>query len=107
MSAIVTLLNSEDSEVDRKEMYPEPVLPSPEPLLGQFAGRTVYSHGETVDERLTSAYWLSTPSEEGETEIAESVSLDISFLEIRSIKMFSCRRRATCSKCADKTYRKT
>lgn len=70
---MVKLLNSVDSGADAKEGYPEPVLPSPEPLLAQFAGRTVYTHNETVDERLTSVYWLSIPSDEGETEI-ENVS---------------------------------
>lgn len=69
MSSLIKLLDSADIGPETKETYAEPVLPMPEPLLVQFAGRTVYTLTETVDERLTSVYWLSMPSDEGETEM--------------------------------------
>lgn len=59
-----------DNEIlDLKENYMEPVLPNPESLLCQFTDRQVFTVTEAIDERLTSAYWLSTPSEYVESDI--------------------------------------
>lgn len=50
---------------------PEPLLPAPDTLLGQFACRPVYTLTEVSEEQLTTAYWLSAPSEEvgGEVDL--------------------------------------
>lgn len=50
------------------EKIAEVILPSPETLLVQFSGRTVFMYSEPVDERLTASYWLSLPNDEGENE---------------------------------------
>ena len=55
--------------LDSKENYMEPILPNPESLLCQFTHRQVFTVTEAIDERLTSAYWLSTPSEYVEPDI--------------------------------------
>lgn len=38
------------------------MLPPPESLLIQFAGRQVYSSADAMNDRLTSSYWLSLPT---------------------------------------------
>ncbi|XP_017779064.1 PREDICTED: protein virilizer isoform X2 [Nicrophorus vespilloides] len=47
-----------DSEV-KEITYVEQVLPSPEPLLAQFAGRPIFSTRDSLDDRLTASYWLT------------------------------------------------
>lgn len=66
LTSLVKLLNGASSPA--KENYAEPVLPAPESLLIQFSGRQVYTSSGLDDNRLTSAYWLSAPSEESEGE---------------------------------------
>ena len=78
LTGIIKLLNLSPSSGDNKEIYSEPILPPPEPLLVQFAGRTIFSSTDTVDERLTSQYWLSAPNSDGENDI-ENVSIIVIF----------------------------
>lgn len=47
----------------------EPILPSPETLLGQFACRPVYVLTDASEEQMTSAYWLSAPSDEAASDV--------------------------------------
>lgn len=54
------------------------VLPAAESLLVQFAGRTVYTSTDAVDERLTVTYWLMPPRDEGFVE-SESVRYRLMF----------------------------
>lgn len=72
LAAIINFLNNAVAN-DSKEMYTEPVLAAPEPLLTQFAGRQVFTSTGLVDEHLTSNYWLSIPSDESEAD-PENVS---------------------------------
>ncbi|XP_049874131.1 protein virilizer [Pectinophora gossypiella] len=53
----------------------EPSPLSPEPLVAQFAARTVYAIGEASDERLTSSYWLNVPSAGGDDDVNDHEQL--------------------------------
>ncbi|KAF2903313.1 hypothetical protein ILUMI_02877 [Ignelater luminosus] len=72
---IINILNKEASE--SKETYTEPLLPAPGSLLIQFAGRPIFTLSDVADEQLTSAYWLSAPTDEGSGDI-ENVTCDLS-----------------------------
>lgn len=63
----------ESKYVIEKEII-EATLPAPETLLTQFAGRPVFTLTETAEERLTSTYWLSSPSDEVDNDL-ENVRL--------------------------------
>lgn len=55
----------------------EPILPPPASIAAQFKMRaTVLLAGDFDEERLSSAYWLSTPMEESEQE-PDSVTCDL------------------------------
>lgn len=43
--------------------------PTAEPLVAQFAARTIHAPGEAGDERLTTSYWLNVPSISGEDDV--------------------------------------
>lgn len=79
MANLIRVLNSSSSESSDTDTpsgtvstaIPEPLLPAPDTLLGQFACRPVYTLTEVSEEQLTTAYWLSAPSEEvgGEVDL--------------------------------------
>lgn len=72
LTGIINLLNSEPSAEETKDPPSEVILPQPETLLAQFAGRAVFTTSEVSDERLTSSYWLSVPTDETDVD-AENV----------------------------------
>ncbi|XP_072947761.1 protein virilizer [Epargyreus clarus] len=61
---------------------PETLLSPPETLVAQFATRTIYTIGDSNDERLTSGYWLNVPAASGEDDVNDNelVSCDIAEL---------------------------
>lgn len=62
---------------DKQDPLVEPMLPVSETLLHQFNGRAVFSiTNEITDERMSTAYWLSAPPEENDTE-QESIPCDL------------------------------
>ena len=67
------MINTEPSS-EKECLVVEPVLPLPEPLLTQFAGRTVFTLSEAMNQRLTSTFWLSVPTEDSDIEL-ENVSI--------------------------------
>lgn len=73
VSALLKVLEEESTEVIKKT-YQEVLLPAPEPLLAQYAHRTIFSSADASDERLTTRYWLATPADEGEADL-ENVSI--------------------------------
>lgn len=84
VSQIIKTLESSQADNNVKEVYTEVLLPNPETLLVQFTGRTVYSSSDACDERLTSRYWLATPTDDSENDI-ESVRIYI----IENVLLFS------------------
>lgn len=76
MTILIKLL--EDNSALIKEEYVETILPTPEPLLEQFARRTVFGFSDIINERLTVAYWLSPPNDEGDVDL-ENVRIDINY----------------------------
>ncbi|GLV34007.1 virilizer [Carabus blaptoides fortunei] len=82
LASLIRVLNCESSGTDTASgtvsvSIPEPVLPAPDTLLGQFACRPVYTLTEVSEEQLTTAYWLSAPAEEIGGEI-DLVAADLS-----------------------------
>lgn len=75
---IINLLNTQQIVEDTKNSISEPLLPVPESLLTQFAGRSVFTTSDTSDERLSSSYWLSCPTDETDVE-SENVTLKQTF----------------------------
>lgn len=73
--SVSNLLERLNSNVDEtsSEILTEVTLPAPDSLLGQFTCRPVYTLVDISEDRLTTAYWLSAPPDEGETD-AEHVS---------------------------------
>ncbi|XP_044750585.1 protein virilizer isoform X2 [Coccinella septempunctata] len=78
LSALLNSLNNE-TQVEGGEIFTEPTLPIPEPLLAQFSRRVVYNCTDTFNERLTAEYWLSVPNEETDSEI-ENIASDLTEL---------------------------
>lgn len=72
VTCVIKILDAPQTDDNTKESYTEVTLPVPESLLVQFTGRTVFSSSDACDERLTSRYWLATPTDDGENDI-ESV----------------------------------
>ena len=76
--AITVMLRSDEEEEETKPVVTgetetktevasttpsvEPVLPSPAPLINQFAMRATYVIGDVEDDRLTTSYWLALPA---------------------------------------------
>lgn len=63
------------------------MLPAPETLLAQFAARPVFIVGDVDDERLSAAYWLSTPPpDDQDTDMDQvKVFLNIILLTIQTV----------------------
>lgn len=78
LTGVIKHLNT-DNPSETKEAHPEPNLPPPEPLLIQFSCRQIYSSAEAVNDRLTSNYWLSHPTDENDGD-AEHIPCDLNEL---------------------------
>ncbi|CAH1398905.1 unnamed protein product [Nezara viridula] len=77
VSALIKLLEEEDTKHDHKDMA-EINLPACEPLLSQFALRQVWVMVDADDDRLSTAYWLSPPNmHDVETPDAEQINIDL------------------------------
>ncbi|KAJ2943498.1 hypothetical protein O0L34_g16605 [Tuta absoluta] len=65
---------------------PSPAPQPPEPLVAQFAARTVYAAGEAADERLTASYWLNVPQHTGDEEAPRELT-PCDILEIANVHL--------------------
>lgn len=66
------------SSIEKMEPPVEPLLPPSESLLVQFNGRSIFTiTNEVTDERMSTAYWLSAPTDENDAD-QEQVPCDLS-----------------------------
>lgn len=79
VESLLKYLSSEKSEADKEKdslKCTESILPPSESLLNQFSSRIIYTTSDSVDDRLTTAYWLSSPADEGDVDI-ENTTVDL------------------------------
>uniref|UniRef100_A0A146LN92 Protein virilizer n=3 Tax=Lygus hesperus TaxID=30085 RepID=A0A146LN92_LYGHE len=78
VSSFIKILEEDDLKPIEPKEIPEPVLPTPQPLLSQFALRTVFVLGPDVhEERLTASYWLAPPNPDEHESESEQVPVDL------------------------------
>lgn len=90
LTGIISLMNTPQTGEESKNGIIEPLLPVPESLLTQFAGRAVFTTSDISDERLTSSYWLSVPTDETDTD-SENVILHLHSYSLSRFNIFFCR----------------
>lgn len=65
---IQSLNSTSDTEIATENIV-EVLLPASDMLLAQFSSRPVYTLMDVTEERLMTAYWLSIPQDENESEV--------------------------------------